>query len=335
MHSRKIAGVLRRVAHDLAVVAIAVITLLAAGCARKGLITDTSAPDDYRIPDLLGDYTLDKDPVFVVYGDNRPGWRVKESFYRKEAWWTWKQLIFPFYQIYWLGNGVVGSVNGIRRVPDYGARQARRVRDAVRVEAKRSNIDFIINSGDIATDGRYPRNWQTFIEQNKNEVPLVVEYPYLPVIGNHEFANDTLYGMPNYRAVFEQEPFYVIECPSADLIVIDSDVIVDHGDFIDDDTQDALFEEWFVSGDGAASPSWLESKLEESQKPFKLILMHHPPIAFAKHYKNWTDPGNGRDLVAKRRRLLELFVAHDVQVVLNGHQHMYEYSTLDGIDGVT
>jgi predicted phosphodiesterase len=323
---------LRRAVYGLAVVVSMVTLFVSGGCARKGLVSEKYPQEDIRIPDLLEDYTLDRDPVFIVYGDNRPGWRVKESFYRKEAWWTWKQFIFPFYQIYWLGNGVVGSVNGIRMKPDYGARQARRVRDAVRIEAQRSHVDFIINTGDIATDGRYPDHWKTFIEQNKEDVPLVLEYPYLPVMGNHEYATDTLYGMPNYRAVFEQEPFYVVECPNVDLIVVDSNIMVDHWRVIDDDTQDALFEKWFVSGENSPQPSWLERQLETSKKSFKLVFMHHPPIAFAKHYENWTDPESGRDLVAKRQRLLELFAEHNVQVVFNGHQHNYEHNTLSSID---
>ena len=53
--------------------------------------------------------------------------------------------------------------------------------------------------------------------------------------------------------------------------------------------------------------------------------MHHPPVAFAKHYKNWTDPKNGRDLLGKRRRLLTLLAEGGVQIVVSEH-----HGSIDG-----
>ncbi len=274
--------------------------------------------------------SLPHNPTFIFYGDSRPGWRVKESFYRKKNWWTWKQILIPVYQMYWLGNGAIGGVNGIRNVPDYGDKQARRVRDAVYSEAKRSSVDFIMHLGDIATDGRYPHMWKSFIDQNKFEVPLVLEYPLLPVIGNHEHANDSVYGMPNYKAVFDYEPFYVFKTPDADFFVVDSDIIIDQHQLMDDDLQDELFEKWFVSSGG--EPAWLENELSASHKTFKVIVMHHPPLVFAGHYGNWTDPANGRNIVEKRRALIDLLVEHGVQTVISSHQHLYEHNVLNAVD---
>ncbi|MEJ2721917.1 MAG: metallophosphoesterase, partial [bacterium] len=129
----------------------------------------------------------------------------------------------------------------------------------------------------------------------------------------------------------EQDPFYVIRCPNVDLIIIDSSLIVDHWGYIDDDTQDALFEKWFVSNDNSPEPSWLERQLEKSDKTFKVVFMHVPPIVFAGHYTNWTDPDKGRDLSTKRFRLLDLLAKYDVSLVLSGHQHSYEHNTLNRI----
>ena len=299
--------------------------------AGKGLVRDAYPAEYYAIPRLLEGDALDHNPTFIVYGDNRPGWRIKESFYRKKNWWTWKQLIIPIYQVYWLGNGVVGSVNGIRYKPDYGHRQARRVRDAVYAEAQRSKVDFIMNTGDITSDGRYPDHWKTFIDQNKIEVPLVLDFAYLPVIGNHEEANDTLYGMQNYRDVFSYDAFYVLRCPDVDFFVVDSSIIIDKSQYIDDDLQDELFETWFVAGKNAPEPAWLERELEASDKTFKIVAIHHPLIGFGKHYHNWTDPKSGRDLLDKRHRLLEVLAQSGVQIVLNGHEHMYEHTILKRI----
>ena len=160
------------------------------------------------------------------------------------------------------------------------------MRDAVYTEAKRSDIDFVMHLGDIATDGRYPHLWKPFIDQNKFEVPLVLEYPLLPVMGNHEHGNDPVYGMPNYRAVFDYEPFYVFECPDVDFFVVDSSIIIDGHEMMDDDLQDKLFEKWFVGGEDDpthAGAAWLERKLSASTKTFKVVVMHHPPVVFAGH----------------------------------------------------
>jgi hypothetical protein len=166
------------------------------------------------------------------------------------------------------------------------------------------------------------------------------------VVGNHEHANDPVYGMPNYRAVFDYEPFYVFECPDVDFFVVDSDIIIDQHQLMDDDLQDELFEKWFVASGGpsakgpsakgpsAKGPSaWLEQKLAASTKTFKVVAMHHPPLVFAGHYGNWTDPKNGRGILEKRRALIDLFVEHGVQIVLSGHQHLYEHNILEAVDG--
>ena len=101
------------------------------GCANKGLLTERYEPGFYRIPRLLPDGPMDENPTFVVYGDTQVAWRVYDKFIKKENWWTWEMLIFPFYETVWLGNGVVGGVNYARRMPDYGKKTREMMRDAV------------------------------------------------------------------------------------------------------------------------------------------------------------------------------------------------------------
>ncbi|MDH3214860.1 MAG: metallophosphoesterase [Candidatus Krumholzibacteria bacterium] len=316
-----------RVGRSLCLI-VACMSLVGVSCSRPGLVRDKYSADFYQIPKKLESNHFDQNPRFIIYGDNRPGWRLKEKFLRKEAWKTWKQLIVPFYQIYWLGNGVVGLVNGLRRVPDYGDEQARWVRDAVYERAKSSNVDFLINTGDLVTNGRHPQRWETFIKQYKEEVPVVTDFAYLPTVGNHEHANDSVYAMPNYRDVLSYPPFYTLHGPDIDVFVIDSNLILDQYGYIDDDTQDALFETWFVSDPDAGEVAWLAQGLRSSKKTFKAVVMHHPPLAFARHHGNWASAKNGRDLALKRHQLMELFRREGVDVVFSGHQHMYEHNTL-------
>ena len=297
------------------------------GCAKKGLVTEEFPPDFYRVPDKTQDIDVGENPTFIVYGDNRPGWRAQEKFVHHRNWKTWKMLIFPFYQLYWLGNGIVGGVNRLRAVPDYGASERRMVRDAMLAVVERSDVDFIINTGDMPYDGRYPHHWGAFLQENKVERDLLTALPFLPVIGNHEHANDPRYGSRNFQAIFDTPPFYVLDFPDVALFVIDSNLILDQYEDIDRSKQEALFREWFVSGN-PQQPAWLERELGERTQRFKIVAMHHPPISFGKHHIDWREPNWGGNLQQKRRELLRLLGQNGVQLVVCGHEHYYEHSFL-------
>jgi len=111
------------------------------------------------------------------------------------------------------------------------------------------------------------------------------------------------------------------------LFIVDSNLIVDWRQDIEDDLQDALFEEWFVSSD-PGRPAWLERELANCNKSFKVLSMHHSPLFFGYHWTNWTKPSHGRNNPQKRRRLLRLLQEHGVQVIFSGHDHIYQHNVL-------
>jgi hypothetical protein len=313
--------------------AVFILALLWPGCAGTGLVTEKYDEEFYRIPKLLPDDTILTNQRFVVYSDNQTGWRVYDKFLRKANWVTPKMFLFPFYQLYLIGNGLIGLDNWIRHVPDYGVDQRRMVRDALYAEVKRSDAAFIMNVGDVsAHDGRRPLHWEIFLRENRIESPLLDEIPFLPVIGNHEHANDKTFGFPNYQAVFEYPRFYVIEFVDAALFVLDSNFLVDQKEYIPDDEQDELFKKWFVSGPGDP-PSWLEEQLSAYDKPFKLVAIHHPMITCAMHTHDWSKPVNGRNLEKKRGELIDLLQKRGVQLVMSGHDHLYQHNILNHPSG--
>ena len=134
-------------------------------------------------------------------------------------------FIFPFYELYLLGNGFLGGIDYLRHESNFGYKERILVRDAVYKEAKELPVDFILITGDIVKDGRYPDDWMTFLKDNKMDCPLLSEIPFFPTVGSHEYVNDTTYGLKNYRAVFDFPRFYVVECPNADIFVLDSHII--------------------------------------------------------------------------------------------------------------
>ena len=295
-------------------------------CARKGLVTEEYPSEFYRVLKLLPNEAMDKNPKFIVCGDSQPGWRIEQKFLKRKNWLTRKMLFFPFYEIYWLGNGFIGGVNFLRHTPDYGTKERRMVRDAI--YAERSEIDFMFIVGDLVDDGRRPSHWERFLQENKVELPLLLDVPFLPVIGNHDKANDKTYGLLNYEAIFDYPQFYVMDFPDAAIFVVDSNFIIDQYQSINDNEQDALFEEWFVSGEDSEQPAWLERELASRDQIFKIVIMHHPPISFGRHYSDWDAHSFGRNLKGKRQQFLNLFRKQGVQLVLCGHEHTYEHSIL-------
>ena len=269
-----------------------------------------------------------KNPTFIIYGDIRPGYRVLEKFLKRKNWYTRKMLLFPFYEFYLAGNGLIGGINYLRKKSNYNYDKRIMVRDAVYSEARKSQVDFILNMGDLVNDGRYPDHWRRFLVDNKIKHPLLNEIPYIPIFGSHEYPNDKTYGIKNLNAVFKYPRFFVMEFPDADLFVIDSNIIIDNKQLIDDETQDKLFDRWIVSNEESKEPSWLENKLAASNKAFKIVSMHHPPISFGEHHKDWEREYYGRDLPEKRKRLLKLFQKYGVQIVLSSHEHLYEHNIL-------
>lgn len=306
-----------------------ILLLFSINCASLGLIAEKYPPEFFHIPNILPDDLADKQQVkFIFYGDSRQGWRIYQKFIRPENWLTWKMALFPFYQLYLLGNGIRGGVNYLRQTPDYGAKTRRQIRDAIFAEANRSNIDFIFHSGDFVTNGRCPDHWAEFIRENKIDVPLVTTIPFLPIAGNHEYTTDEIYGLPNYNAIFDCPQFYTLELANATIFVIDSDIIVDQYQNINDSKQDSLFEQWIVAAPGANKPGWLEKQLNLSRKKFKILCIHHPPVSFNEHHADWLNPRYGKQLQAKRKQLLELLARFGVQIIFSGHEHLYEHDII-------
>jgi len=298
------------------------------GCATKGLITDRFDTSFYHIPSLLPESPIDRNPTFIVYGDTQPAWRIYHKFLQPDNWWTPRMFIFPFYELCWLRNGVRGIVNRLRLMPDYGRKTRVMMRDAVYAAVKDKGYDFILNTGDnMGQDGRRPAQWAIFLRENMQEHPLLREIPYVPTPGNHERAYDQVYGRHNYTAVFDYPHFFVLEFPDAALFIVDSNVIIDYRDDLSDAHQDSLFREWFIS-ENPAKPGWLERELKRCVKPFKIVSIHHSPLTFGYHWKDWYKKKFGPNTNRKRKRLVQLFQGQGVQVVFSGHDHIYQHNVL-------
>ena len=307
---------------------------LLAGCTSKALVTEEYDEDFYEIEQTLPDSLPDARYSFLVYSDSQSGWRA-ERFIQPEAWLSWKQLYLPgIYPLYLLGKGLLGAANWTRGVPDYGTTQRRAIQKVLVRAADRSDARFVMHLGDIAAnDGRKANHWAYFLRDNKRYASPIGRVPFLPVPGNHDYIN-TEYGLKNWQAIFDRPLFYVQDSPSAAIFFLNSSYIVDQHQKIDDARQNELFREWFVSADTSAAPAWLEYQLEKhEERPFKIVAMHHSLVSFSWHHEDWYNPRFGDELVEKRNALIRLLQKYGVQVILTGHEHLYEHSLVSSPGG--
>lgn len=67
--------------------------------------------------------------------------------------------------------------------------------------------------------------------------------------------------------------------------------------------------------------AWLAEELSRSQAAVKIAVFHHPPFTVGLHENN----------AEVRSRWVPLFEQHGVNLVLNGHNHGYEHSLVNGV----
>lgn len=299
--------------------------ILISSCATRGRVDERYEASTYSGALSYSIEPRHENPQFIAYGDTQSGWRVNEKFLRRENWITPKAFIFPFFQIYTVVQGAVGSVNYLRDQPDYGGVERRLVRDAVYERTRSGDTDFILSLGDIcANDGRRPKHWKLFYDENLVDVPLASEVPYVTTPGNHDRVNDAENGMPNYRSGFSYPQFFVLSYPDVAIFVIDSNVILDQYQAIADDEQDALFKKWIHSGSGS-EPAWLQRQLAKYPSQFKIVAMHHPPVSVGRHTNDWDRTDWGNNLPEKRLQFLDVLFDEGVDVVMAGHEHNYQH----------
>ncbi|MBB6062547.1 putative phosphodiesterase [Thermosipho japonicus] len=171
-------------------------------------------------------------------------------------------------------------------------------------EMAKENALFVLHTGDLVESGIVPIDWDRFFDAVHD---LYSTTPLFPTLGNHEH-NSILY----YQAFMTAEgggdfhkQWYSFDIGPVHYIFLDSDV---EQNTVEDSIQ----------------TEWLENDLKNTNKPYIVVLFHHP---FFSNVKN-----RGQQF---RPTWHDLFVKYKVSVVFNGHIHHYERFYKDGIMYVT
>ncbi len=163
-----------------------------------------------------------------------------------------------------------------------------------------SHPRFVIHTGDLVEDGReYPR-WQT--ECFGPAAELLKGTPLFPCLGNHEENSEWYYRLfsPPRGGGHHGEQWYSFDYGDTHVAVIDTDVSF---------------------SPGSHQYAWLEKDLKSARAEWLFVVHHHPAFS--------SGPHGGTETVQKY--LVPLYEAHHVDMVFNGHDHLYERSHKNGV----
>jgi MYXO-CTERM domain-containing protein len=183
----------------------------------------------------------------------------------------------------------------------YGDDRSDPVAHAAVVRAMRNvPSDFLVNTGDLVQDAASASDWQSFFDV---EAPILRERPLFAAVGNHELFDD--------RAGANFERFFGV----ADEKGIARLYRTVRFGIVRFFFLNAMDTGW-ASGD---ERDWLERELAhadgETGIVWRVAVLHHGP---------WSSGPHGPNAALAAAGVPELLSAHRVDLVLSGHDHIYE-----------
>jgi hypothetical protein len=165
--------------------------------------------------------------------------------------------------------------------------------------------DFLVNTGDIVADGASNSDWQAFFDV---EAPLLREHPIFLCIGNHELYDDEAgsnfaryFGFPGPAGV--PRPYGTERMGNVRFFFLNG------------------MHDW---GSGEER-DWLEHELTRADAEpglvWRIAVVHHGP---------WSSGPHGPNKRLLDAHVPELLAAHKVDLVLSGHDHIYERGDAGG-----
>ncbi|MFW9833210.1 MAG: metallophosphoesterase family protein [Candidatus Thorarchaeota archaeon] len=182
--------------------------------------------------------------------------------------------------------------------------------------------ELIIHTGDLVYHGG---EWYQYADFN-DSIQLILDYevPFFTAVGNHEMYTDDWVNDPtftNYTAYVDYSDV-ASDCGGTEL----------HYSFDANGTHFIFLNtEWNWDGGeydcSAAQMAWLEADLESTAPDdFVVVVFHRPPYSI-----RYNRPDRWAEAASIREEFHSLFVSYDVDLVFNGHDHLYYRTIRDGI----
>ena len=170
----------------------------------------------------------------------------------------------------------------------------------------------ILHGGDIVQTGTDPDDWVKYFGAMEAVGGSTVLYP---TPGNHEYRRDL--SVPAWQHYFRspssaRENHYSFTLGQVQIIALNSN-------FVDDPSQNP------------GQLAWLDAELAIPSK-WKVVFFHHP--AYSNGFFNSPEAPR-KEHVVVADYYVPLFEKYKVDLVLNGHVHIYERSYKNGVNYVT
>jgi predicted phosphodiesterase len=170
---------------------------------------------------------------------------------------------------------------------------------------KKEPSDFLVHTGDFVGDGSSAEDWQQFFDI---ESELLRDRCLFACVGNHELFDKVGTSFLRYIG------------PGAQ---IGEDKPKLYGSVRWQNTR--FFFLNFMTDDRAAEKAWLEEELTKSDKEpgivWRVAVMHHGL---------WSSGPHGKNKRMHEAQIPALLRKHDVDLVLSGHDHIYERGYAEG-----
>ncbi|MCB9208810.1 MAG: metallophosphoesterase [Ignavibacteriales bacterium] len=185
-----------------------------------------------------------------------------------------------------------------------------------------TNPLFVVNTGDLVSNGRNIHDWIKFFEINKE---LMRNTPYYAVLGNHEKDSPYFYdffpppGANNY---------YSFSVGDALFIILDSEgKNLSAPNYLTDEYEDTFWEESFIEY-FQNQKDWLNKELNLHKDAGFVFVFQHQPLYSIKESRI-------EDTNKRREFWGDFFEKHDVQFFINGHDHHYHHAEKNGVNYIT
>jgi predicted phosphodiesterase len=165
-------------------------------------------------------------------------------------------------------------------------------------------FEFLVNTGDVVAAGGEHALWHDFFSIEKD---LLRDHCVFACVGNHELAEDD--AASNYLAYLGPNetgslvPYGTFRWARARFFLLNA------------------FQDW-----GQGELSWLQRELDkadtEPDLAWRIVVVHHSP---------WSSGRHGDDTKMLAAGVPELLIRHRVDLVVAGHDHIYERGESKGL----
>lgn len=157
-----------------------------------------------------------------------------------------------------------------------------------------SSAQFLVNTGDVVADGGAQQDWDAFFEE---EAPIMHDRPMFLTIGNHELYDDQ--AGANFARYFGNgpRPYGTARLGNARFFFLNGMDDWSSGD------ERQWFDRELAKADGEPGLQW------------RIVVVHHGP---------WSAGPHGPNEKLVEANVPDLLARHHVDLVLSGHDHIYE-----------